>query len=196
MICSIKSNDPNKYNTVSFTVDIPWKCRYVKYYVSSVNTMSNILMSTDEDFIKLTEEGTPKIIRFPNKFSYTTISLTRTLNEDPDVETFKINEQRTFTITAKKQLTITGISHRAALLTGLYNTKLPIEINANETYIVRDIPILQHTKLYLVSLQGNPMYSTIGGQEYTPSVIANIDTVAMDTNHSFTISNNKVNLSK
>ena len=175
MICSVKSNNPAKYNTVSFTIDIPWKCKYVKYYISSVNAMSNILLSTDEDFIRFSESE----ITFSNKFSYSIYSLTQALNTDPNIK-FTINDSRTLTITPKKNITIESISHRAALLTGLYNTKLPISIIANEKYVIPDIPILQHTKLYLVSLQGNPMYSAIGDMEYTPSVIGSIDGITMD----------------
>ena len=175
MICSVKSNNPAKYNTVSFTIDIPWKCKYVKYYISSVNAMSNILLSTDEDFIRFSESE----ITFSNKFSYSIYSLTQALNTDPNIK-FTINDSRTLTITPKKNITIESISHRAALLTGLYNTKLPISIVANEKYVIPDIPILQHTKLYLVSLQGNPMYSAIGDMEYTPSVIGSIDGITMD----------------
>ena len=175
MICSVKSNNPAKYNTVSFTIDIPWKCMYVKYYVSSVNTITNILMSTDEDFIKFNESE----IRFKNKFSYSIYSLTQALNVNADIK-FKINDSRTFTITPKKNITIEYLTHRAALLTGLYNTKLPITIEANQEYVIQDIPIIQHTKLYLVSLQGSPMYSSIGDKEYTPSIIGSIDGMALD----------------
>ena len=71
---------------------------YVKYYVSSVNTITNILMSTDEDFIKLNESD----IRFKNKFSYSIYSLTQTLNVNADIK-FKIYDSRTFTITPKKK---------------------------------------------------------------------------------------------
>ena len=137
--------------------------------------MSNILLSTDEDFIRFSESE----ITFSNKFSYSIYSLTQALNTDPNIK-FTINDSRTLTITPKKNITIESISHRAALLTGLYNTKLPISIIANEKYVIPDIPILQHTKLYLVSLQGNPMYSAIGDMEYTPSVIGSIDGITMD----------------
>lgn len=65
-------------------------------------------------------------------------------------------------------------------MTGLYNTPLPLTIDPKEPFIVPDLPIITHTKLYLVSLQGNPMYSAIGDQEYTPSVIGNINTMAID----------------
>ena len=75
MICSIKSHDPEKYNTVSFNIDIPWKSRYVKYYVSSINTLSNILLTTDTDYILfkyIERKNQPVIesikIQFQNKF--------------------------------------------------------------------------------------------------------------------------------
>lgn len=181
MLCSVKSNNPDKYNTVSFTVDIPWKCPYVKYYVSSLNTMANFLMSTSEDSIKFLEDTTENIIHFPNKFSYTYSLLTQHINGKTSKIKFEFKD-RTFTITnlSQKKITITDLTHRVALLTGLYNTKLPIIIEAGKKYVVRDIPILQHSKFYLVSLQGDPMYSSLGDREYTPSIIGNIDGMALD----------------
>lgn len=181
MLCSVKSNNPDKYNTVSFTIDIPWKCPYVKYYVSSLNTMANFLMSTSEDSIKFLEDTTENVIHFINCFSYSHLTLIKYLKEQTSKLQFEFIN-RTFTITneTNKKITITDITHRAALLTGLYSTKLPIEIEAGKSYVVRDIPIFQHSKFYLVSLQGDPMYSSLGDREYTPSIIGNIDGMAVD----------------
>ena len=78
--------------------------------------------------------------------------------------TWKYNEEtRTFKIKTIFRLIIHSLSHRAALLTGLYKTPLPLEVKADTEYIIKEIIILNHTKLYLVSLQGNAIYSNIFG---------------------------------
>ncbi len=196
MICSIKSIDPEKYNTVSFNIDIPWKCRYVKYYVSSINSLSNVLLTTDTDYIlfayqpRFVEADIKYInsikIQFKNKFNYTIEELLKYLNEnqtllDLDAKKlkFSINENRTITIeNSNPAMLIMECTPRIKNLLGLYNTKDYIIIN--RSYIIQDIPVLQHTKFYLVSLQGQAITSSIGDKEYTPSVIGNIDTIIMD----------------
>lgn len=181
MICSVQSRDPKKYNTASINLDIPWKCRYIKWWVSAINTQSNILLSTDQDYIKYQVDDEVITFEFENKFTYSLNSLQKFLNTDTPMK-FEINNERTFTMTPglKGDIDIIGISHRAALLTGLYNAKLPIRVYYGEKYVIQDLPVIQHNKFYLVSLQGNPMYSSVGEYEYTPSVIGNIDTIALD----------------
>lgn len=181
MICSVQSRDPKKYNTASINLDIPWKCRYIKWWVSAINTQSNILLSTDQDYIKYQVDDEVITFEFENKFTYSLNSLQKFLNTDTPMN-FEINNERTFTMTpgVNGDVDIIGISHRAALLTGLYNAKLPIRVYYGEKYVIQDLPVIQHNKFYLVSLQGNPMYSSVGEYEYTPSVIGNIDTIALD----------------
>lgn len=177
MICTIKSNDSKNYNIVSFNIDIPWKCSYIKYYVSSINTIGNILLTTDEDFI-IYNDGKNHIIKFENKFNYNINEIKNILN---NISVFEVNiKDRKLTIKPTKNVVIESISHRAALITGFYNTKFPLQLKSGIEYVIEDIPIFQHTKLYLISLQGQAVYSNIGDQEYTPSVIANIDTMIID----------------
>ena len=182
MICSVQSRDPKKYNTASINLDIPWKCRYIKWWVSAINTQSNILLRTEQDYIKYKSGYVEITFKFDNIFTYTLYSLIKALNLNNALVKFELNKNRTFTITPinNADVEIIDISHRAALLTGLYNTKLPIKVKNGENYVIQDLPVIQHNKFYLVSLQGNPMYSSIGEHEYTPSVIGNIDSIALD----------------
>ena len=53
MLISVQSTDPESYNTVRTNFEVPWKCEYVKYYVSSMNTIGNILMLTKDDFMEI-----------------------------------------------------------------------------------------------------------------------------------------------
>lgn len=180
MLVSVQSTNADEYNKVSINLDIPWKCKYIKYFVSSINTISNIMLSTKDDYIEFTHNSIPFKLKFEDRYNYTIKQIEAVLNPLAEVS-FKYNDTtRTFTIKTQTPLTITSISHRAALLTGLYNTSLPIVLPSNATYNIKDIPILNHTKLYLVSLQGNAIYSNIGEQQYTPSVIGTINTFTVD----------------
>lgn len=191
MLCSIQSSDPLHYNTVRMNIDIPWNTPYIKYHVSSINTVANILLSTKEDVIKFLVDGKEYRIPFDDKYNYSINSLLSCLNEhqtfDAEINPvnapllFKLNEHRCITIVANNNVTIESVPHRIAMLMGLYNTPLPIVLNTGDIYHVQDIPILNlSNKLYLVSLQGQAIHSSIGNKEYTPSVIANIDTMIID----------------
>ena len=52
MLVSVQSTNANEYNKVSVNLDIPWKCKYIKYYVSSINTLSNIMICTKDDYLE------------------------------------------------------------------------------------------------------------------------------------------------
>ena len=188
MLYSVHSK-PSDYSTVSLNIDIPWKCSYIKYYISSINTMSNILYSTTDDTFEFIDDEKQLIkITFENKYSYEIKELIKKMNstqmkndECVNIITFSVNADNTITMLSTKDITIKSISHRIQLLTGLYNTTLPIEIKNNTPYIILDLPVLNYAnKLYLVSLQGQPVYSSIGEKEYTPSVIANIDSMILN----------------
>ena len=70
MIYSIQSNDPKKYGTIDVNINIPWKCEHVKYFISSINTYSNFLITTDEDYLELTVDTTVVKIPFENRSEY------------------------------------------------------------------------------------------------------------------------------
>ncbi len=208
MLISVQSTDPESYNTVRTNFDIPWKCEYIKYYVSSINTNCNILMTTTDDvFEYYTYETKTKniydeeeeeeeeeeyrevsditTIHFQNRSSYTIKSIEDFMNKNTrdDIKWEYDNNKRVFIMKMLKNISIERVSHRVALLLGLYNYDLPSDFEANEEdehYPIQDIPILNHTKFYLVSLQGNPMYANIGEKQHTPSIIGNIDTITRD----------------
>lgn len=171
---------PTDYSSIQVRLNIPWKCEYVKYYVSSINTKANILITTKDDYLVFETADNEIKIQFEDCFNFTISSLTKFLNACQSVITFKNINNKTISINSTKNITLTSSTHRAKLITGLYNTKEFI-CNANEEILVPDLPILDFAnKLYLVSLQGVPMNSSIDDQEYTPSVIANIDAMVID----------------
>ena len=183
MLYSVQSK-PDDYNRITMNIDIPWKCPYVKYYVSSINTKANILMTTDEDYLLFEYINSNKVdeqrIVFENTYSYNLSSLVKHLNSCQSVLIFKNMNNRTISVTSKYNISFINGSHRAKLITGLYNCQ-KFDIEANVETEVPDLPILDlANKLYLVSLQGVAVGSHIGNQEYTPSIIANIDTMVID----------------
>lgn len=185
MLLSIHSSNQNDYGFVKANINIPWKCSYIKYFVSAINTKANIMLTTTDDSIEysINETGKPIHIPFEDRYTYNINELVKYLNQhqmdeennclDPPPLTFEYNTNRTLSIKASKDVTIKSVTHRGQLVTGLFHTTFPITLTANSSYVIKD-------KLYLTSLQGNAVYSSIGDQEYTPSVIATIDTMIID----------------
>ena len=80
MIYSLSSSNPEHYETINVNINIPWKCEQVKYYVSNVNTMSNFLITTEEDFLLIVMEGEEYNIK---EKSITLRSLTKQIMKAP-----------------------------------------------------------------------------------------------------------------
>ena len=186
MLLSIQSiedkNSTEKYKTYSrirTNVNIPWECNYIKYHVSSLNTKANILITTKEDVIEISNnDGRSESVTFDDCFSLSEKAMLTKLK----TLTFLTAEldNRRIKIKPKVDIKFTKLTHRAGLVTGLFNVKLDELYKAGETYTF-DIPILDYgNKLYLISKQGQGIQSNIGDKEYTPSVIGNIDLTIID----------------
>ena len=169
------------YSRIRTNVNIPWECNYIKYYVSSLNTKGNILITTKNDVIKIKfdDETNDSIIEFDDAYSLSISDVKKSLESIPKLGANLVNKR--LRIKPTSGFKFTYISHRAGLVTGLLNAKI------NETYEVTDdgyefdIPILDYAnKLYLISKQGQAIQSNIGDREYTPSVIANVDAFIKD----------------
>ena len=202
MLLSLQSTGP-QYNHIQTNIQIPWNCEYIKYYVESVN-MKSLLITTNEDFIILQygvevekppneeeeeEEENPnkkvyKIydvnINFTNSYTIENKSIKDALEyKDEKIgPILKVEYDRTDRVIITPIapfIRFRTITHRAGLVTGLYNIKLDKEYYTDEK-IIGDIPIRDYAnKLYLVSKQGQSIKSNIGDREYNPSIIANID---------------------
>lgn len=179
MLISAKS-ESNDYSLIRMAIDIPWKCNYIKYYISSINTKANILLTTNNDYLIFETTNNDIRIDFKEAYSYNLTQLVKYLNEAQTTITFKNIDNRTLSLTAKEVVSLKDGSHKAKLITGLFNCK-EFVIEANEETFVPDLPILDYAnKFYLVSLQGQVIYSTANENEYNPSVLANIDTMILD----------------
>lgn len=181
MLCSVNSNATD-YSLVKLNVDIPWKCDYEKYYVSSINTKGNILIVTKDDYLMFSyEDGNNErslMIEFKDTYYYSMLGLVKYLNSCQNIIVFKNIDGRTMSLSSQHKVSFIRGSHRAKLITGLYSVKNEVVIPANNETVVPDLPILDYAnRLYLVSLQGQAVHSIIGEHEYTPSVIATVDTV-------------------
>ena len=81
MIYSLTSTNPAHYETIDVQILIPWKCEQVKYYVSNINTTSNFLLSTEEDYFAIEFSESPEIkVYFQNVTDYES-TLTEELNK-------------------------------------------------------------------------------------------------------------------
>ena len=99
MLCTAQSTNDD-YSIVRMNLDIPWKCNYVKYYVSSINTKANILLTTDDDYLLF--ETTIEAIRieFENMYSYSMNYLVNYLNKKQNTIQFKNINHRTISLTS------------------------------------------------------------------------------------------------
>ena len=185
MLYSVKSNSSD-YSIIKMNLDIPWKCDYVKYYVSSINTKANILMTTNDDYIEFeylnNNQPICLTIQFKEMYNYSFNNLVNYLNNNCNsMITFKNVNNRTISLTPTHDIKFIGGTHRAKLIMGLYDTQFGYAFNQGIETTAPDLPILDFAnKFYLVSLQGQAVHSSIGDHEYTPSVIANIDSMLID----------------
>ena len=177
MLCSVKSK-PSDYSTIQMNLDIPWRCDYVKYYVSSINTKANILMTTDDDYIEFDKLR----IEFRETYNYSINYLVNYLNTQAQgVITFKNINSRTISLTPTHDIKFIGGTHRAKLIMGFYDTTIEYAFKQGVETVVPNLPILDFVnKFYLVSLQGQAVHSSLGDHEYTPSIIANIDSMYLE----------------
>ena len=177
MLLSLQSTRP-QYNRLQTNIQIPWNCEYIKYHVASINT-KNILMISHDDVIEFEYDGGKHTIECDDTYEVDKDYIERLLTYT-DHACFQIK----WLINGRLEYTplvdgfkFTRISHRLALVTGLYNMKLN-EVLPKDVPFIGEIPIVDYAnKLYLVSKQGQAIQSNIGEVEYTPSVIASIDHV-------------------
>ena len=181
MIYSLSSSNPEHYETIEVNINIPWKCEQVKYYVSNINTVSNFLLTTEEDFLLLLMEGEEYRITFINITDYES-SLIKDLKqlfncyEKTRTAVIEKIEHGNLKFTLDKDFQLLDASHRVKLLLGLYHTVLPVS-SLDKVYVCSSPPITNYAnKLYLVSLQGQAIHATKEGLEYTPSIACSIDT--------------------
>ena len=185
MLLSIQSiEDKNEidsrksYSRIRTNVNIPWECQYIKYHVSSLNTKANILLTTTEDKIVIEDDDKNYEAVFEDKYSLSETNMLTYLSALSILTVSIVNKR--LTITPSKDFKFVVLTHRARLVTGLLSAKLNETYKAGQQYVF-DIPILDYAnKLYLVSKQGTSIQSNIGDREYTPSVIANVDTFIRD----------------
>ena len=179
MIYSLTSTNPAHYETIDVQILIPWKCEQVKYYVSNINTTSNFLLSTEEDYFSIALNGSPEIkVYFQNVTDYES-TLIEELNKLFTRAMISLSAERTDTgflkLKSSTPFSITEATHRAKLLLGLYHTELPVSSSNNEL-VTPSPPITNYAnKLYLVSLQGQAIHTVKNGMEYTPSIACSID---------------------
>lgn len=177
MLLSLQSTKPD-YSHLRTNIQIPWNCEYIKYHVASINTR-DILLVTDDDFIEYAWDGGHRRMVFTDAYE---------LNYDDLEEVFTNGNDNHFkvdvAISGEVILTplvdgfkFTKMTHRAGLVTGLYNVKCN-QVFDKDTPFECERPIIDYAnKLYLVSKQGQSIKSNIGNIEYTPSVLASIDHV-------------------
>ena len=175
MLLSLQSKNES-YSKIQSNIDVPWESKYVKYWISSINFTANMYNITKDDIIEIVVNDEIKTIRFENKYISNKNELLGSLNQKQEIK-FDINDDNRLTIMCSHDFTFANITPRARMLCGLINVELN-KTYTNSTTHIFDIPIFDYAnKLYLISKQGSAIHTNIGSQEYSPSIIASIDTV-------------------
>lgn len=179
MLLSFQSKNED-YSSIKCNVDIPWSCKHVKYWVSSINFKANLYNITTDDYIiyqiNIADRWESFKIPFHNAMIDNDNTLLGVLN---DVETplnFAMTDGH-LSMEPTVDIRFIDISPRAKIVCGLLNAKLNHVYSANTPHIF-DLPIYDFAnKLYIISKQGSAVQTNIGSQRMTPSIIASIDTV-------------------
>lgn len=165
----IYSQDPENYGTVSINPVIPWNTFKVEYKVINVNTFSNFLITTSDDYIR-TSSSSGKVTseyRFKDKSNYDLEELPNIVGELTDL-TVKLNDAGVLEFSSATSEVILDCSHRVKLLLGLYNMSFPITLPA----VASSAPMLNYGNLlYLKSIQGASVGMILDqGQASTPCI--------------------------
>ena len=177
----IYSQDPNHYNTVSFNPTIPWNTHKVEYRVKNVNTYSNFLITTDDDYITF-ENGSEyysdkETYHFSDRTEYDVDELPQLLTQlfhGIGVNVIK-NDSGVLEFSSEGNIKITECTHRVQLLLGLYNMKFPIESD-NMVIKAGSTPLVNYGNvLYLKSHQGNSVGMMINDKNYHAPIIYRIN---------------------
>ena len=153
----IVSQDPKNYNTITFNPTIPWNTHRVQYKITNVNTYSNFLITTDDDYLTYDANfGDPRTFKcFKNKTTYELEEIVKLLNDELPL-TVSINDEGTLSFQGSRAFEFTDASHRVKLILGLYHMKFPVKSDENNFITADSTPILNYGNvLYLKSLQGN-----------------------------------------
>ena len=177
------SHDPNNYGTVSFNPTIPWNTFKVEYKVTNVNTFSNFLITTKDDYIKIRIiDGTNNVERvyhFQDKSSYDIDSLAQDLMNQFTGSGLNVNHNNSGVLEITKpgsSFEIIECTHRVQLLMGIYHMKLPIRSDNNNTIICASTPMVSYGNLlYLKSHQGNSVGMMIDDRNYHSPCIYRIN---------------------
>ena len=126
MIYYLSSKNPANYGSVPFVSSFtPFMAsKRVSYRISSLSTIANITVTTDEDFIVINDER----FSFTNHGAYDPNMLEMELNSILSPYRVSIRSDGLLSISSLSgSVRISEASHRVKMLLGLYHTELPIE---------------------------------------------------------------------
>ena len=120
----IESTDPEDYGTVRYSIT-PIVSQPVQVRITSIQYTAHFSITTEDDYIELDgekyyfeESGYYILNMVPSKLEYMMEYKVKVI----------LNDRGLLTFTSDTIKEITGISHRASLLMGLYHTDLPVSL--------------------------------------------------------------------
>ena len=162
MLFYLQSTDPENYNTVKFSANPSLGSEPLLFRINQINTISSFLVTTHTDYIEMTIGSKTTKYYFPDKGDYDKDMIDKQIQKYlPSSITCYINEFNTLSFKSSSKFTITDATHRAKLIIGLYETKLPLEsVQSKDGY-------------YYITVNSVP-YSCLGNCLYLQSNVSSV----------------------
>ena len=132
----ISSTDPEDYGTVKYSIT-PIVCQPVQVRITGIQYTAHFSITTEDDYIELDYNDKYYFKEcgyyLVNQVAY---NLQNVMENKVNVV---LNDRGLLEYSSEEYEEITGASHRAKLLMGLYHTDFPI--NIKETYTTKSIPL-------------------------------------------------------
>lgn len=161
---TVCSTDPTRYNRINCNLTAP-VTKFSAMTVTCLTTNCNIMVLSESDFIEINNAKTYFNTDYSNLNPDTLAVILNDLLE-PTI-TCSTDESRRLMLTSSKQFVLNDLSYNSKLITGFYNTELPITANYDEKidrYIIKAASVgfmLSTPVLYLISNVGMQSYRNL-----------------------------------
>ena len=161
---TVCSTDPTRYNRINCNLTAP-VTKFSAMTVTCLTTNCNIMVLTGSDFVEINNNKTYFNAYYSNLNPDTLAVILNDLLE-PTI-TCSTDEARRLTLTSSKQFILNDLSYNSKLITGFYNTDLPIQSIYDEKldkYVIKAMSVgfmLSTPVLYLISNVGMQSYRNL-----------------------------------
>lgn len=175
MIYPLVSTDPNNYGTIETDITLQLCSERVNYYIDSLSTCCNFLVTTKSDYILIDDTK----IMFEDKCEYDISALPKYLTRKFNSINInvKMNDSNTLTLTGSKDFQIKDASHRVKMLIGLIDMELPLS-SVDKTITFKTSPTSTFNNvLFIRSINGKEMITNDNENKHHPLILFRINSM-------------------